>query len=51
MSPPVWAVYRDTAVGGVAHTAAPVEARPLAADDPYALDRSASRAVSALPNG
>jgi hypothetical protein len=32
-------------------TAAPVEARPLAADDPYALDRSASRAVSALPHG
>lgn len=32
-------------------TAAPVEARPLAADDPYALDTKASRAVSALPHG
>lgn len=32
-------------------TAAPVEARPLAAGDPYALDTKASRAVSALPHG
>lgn len=32
-------------------TAAPVEARPLADTDPHALDRAASRAVSALPHG
>jgi len=32
-------------------TVAPTEARPLAADDPYALDSKASRAVSALPHG
>ena len=31
--------------------AAPVEARPLAADDPYALDRAASERVSAQPHG
>lgn len=32
-------------------TAAPVDATPLAAGDPYALDTKASRAVSALPHG